>query len=78
MIKTFENRTLGLQTKLIENKQTAVACRFCGGTGYTKYQIPGGLFKNVKLGAIIDVHDECEHCNGSGNKISTLRVIKRG
>jgi DnaJ-class molecular chaperone len=78
MIKLIPNRTTGLQKKVIEDKNTSVACVHCNGQGHHKMNVAASAFKNLKVSAsTIEFENDCEHCDGTGHVRTQVRIIKR-
>ena len=77
MKKAIPNRTIGLQTKVIQDAFTEEQCKTCNGKGTYNLLVPSNMIRNLK-GQIghVTITNECTGCD-KGIVRKKLRVVRK-
>lgn len=75
--KVIPNRTIGLQTKVINDGIKEDPCKTCNGTGKYNIYIPSTSFKNLR-GALkhVCLENDCTNCVNGVVK-TKFRVVRK-
>lgn len=75
--KVIDNRTRGLQSKVIQDAFTEEQCKTCNGKGTYNLLVPSNMIRNLK-GQIghVTITNDCTSCQGGVVK-SKIRVIRK-